>query len=152
MNNAPRMPDRKADDADNIAPGQYEPKGIQPFTKDTKGGKMGKPKTNSSPTSGQGGGPGTYDADKADALTKPKPRAAHISNAPRADNFKGDDGDGGPGTYNAGDSFGNGVPTFTFPPSPKKAAPQISAGPGEYDTGRADSVTKGRPQACNFSQ
>ena len=66
-------------------------------------------------------------------------------------NFMGDDKQG-PGTYDDGNSFGKGVPTFTFPPSPKKKSPETSPGPGSYTPERADSLTKGRNQECSFSQ
>ena len=81
------------------------------------------------------GGPGEYDIDKADALTKPKVAMPAYSKAKKVNNFVGEEALG-PGLYDQRDGFGAGAKTFTFPPSPSKQADRTGKeglGPGSYD-------------------
>lgn len=103
-----------------------------------------------SPTRKEGGGPGTYDTDRAEALTKTKNISPVMSKEPRRNNFMGDD-KMGPGTYDSGDAFGEGAQAFTFPPSPQKKPTQPSPGPGSYSPERAEDQTKNSPQKCSFA-
>lgn len=87
-----------------------------------------------------------YDPERAEALTRTKIVNTVISKEPKRDNYVADPGLG-PGTYDAGDSFGTGAQVFTFPPSPGKEDDRISKiglGPGHYDPERADFVIRTR--------
>ena len=129
----------------NLGPGAYDA-GIQPFTKDVKGGKI-MPKGREPAVQGSHVGPGTYNTIEVQRHT-----TVNMSSSPgrvQRNNFVNED-NMGPGGYDAGGSFGKGTKNFTFPPSPKKSPQGDSGGgPGTYDA--SDSVTKVRPQQCSFA-
>ena len=60
IDQAPRSPERRPSESDNVAPGSYEPTGIQPFDKNAKGVKI-MPKGREMPSPIRDNpGPGTY--------------------------------------------------------------------------------------------
>ena len=130
------------DNDGNLGPGSYEPPEPQVKTFTFHPARQESPDANRRGYAE--GGPGQYDPDRAEGMTKPKVPQPIISKAPRANNFVGDDALG-PGVYDKHDEFGKGVKTFTFPPSPSKQADRTGKdglGPGSYDPEQADRMTK----------
>ena len=84
-------------------------------------------------------GPGAYDPDRADGVTKPKMPNINLGSSPsRPQSFaKGGDVDVAPGQYDDGREFGKDVKSFTIAEKRDQRIPE-SMGPGAYDPDRAD--------------
>ena len=90
-------------------------------------------------------GPGAYDHERADSLTKSKSPNINMGGSPaRPASFaQGGDVNVAPGQYNDGKRFNDNVKSFRIGEKrPEK--PDTNMGPGAYDPERADSLTKSR--------
>ena len=87
-------------------------------------------------------GPGTYDPDRADGVTKPKMPNINMGSSPSRGSFiRRDDTNLGPGQYEDGQGFDRGVKTFTIG---EKRLERIveTMGPGQYSPERGEALTK----------
>ena len=96
-------------------------------------------------------GPGTYDLDRADGVTKIKMPNINMGSSPSRGSFiKKDDANIGPGQYDDGNSFGRNAKTFTI--GEKRTEHIINTmGPGQYSPERGDSITKTRVKTVNIA-
>ena len=88
-------------------------------------------------------GPGAYEPDRADGVTKPKMPNINMGGSPaRPVSFaKGGDVDVAPGQYDDGKRFNDNVKSFKIGEKrPEK--PREGMGPGAYEPDRADTLTK----------
>jgi len=136
----------KPNDVD-IAPGQYDDRSYE-FGRSTKGFIIGeKRETRIEMTAG----PGTYNADRADSLTKTKSPNINLGSSPsRPHSFgRGGDVDVAPGQYeDRSYKFGNDTKGFTIGEK-RETRIERTVGPGEYDMERADNMTKSKsPQVA----
>ena len=94
-------------------------------------------------------GPGAYDHEKADAVTKTKIVNINMGSSPsRPMSFaKGGDFNVAPGQYDDGVRFNSNVKSFTIGTKTETKI-ETSAGPGQYDAERSLSVTKSRSKAA----
>ena len=94
-------------------------------------------------------GPGAYDHEKADAVTKTKIVNINMGSSPsRPMSFaKGGDVNVAPGQYDDGVRFNSNVKSFTIGTKTETKI-ETSAGPGQYDAERSLSVTKSRSKAA----
>ena len=82
----------------------------------------------------------------AEKLTKAKAPSIDLGKSPSrpvSNAVAGSEFQGAPGQYDDGIRFNSGVKPFTIAQKREKAIPR-TAGPGEYDHERADSMTKVR--------
>ena len=96
-------------------------------------------------------GPGAYDPDKADDVTKPKMPNITMGGSPsRPQSFaKGGDINVAPGQYDDGIRFNSDVKGFKI--SEKRETITVETmGPGAYDPDRADGVTKSKMPNINM--
>ena len=96
-------------------------------------------------------GPGAYDPDKADGMTKPKMPNINMGSTPaRPASFaKSGDVDVAPGQYDDGITFNSGVKGFKI--AEKREQRTIETmGPGAYDPDRADGQTKPKMPNINL--
>ena len=87
-------------------------------------------------------GPGTYDADRADGVTRSKMPNINMGSPPAKGSFnKKDDAIIGPGQYNDGRTFGSETKPFI---NGEKRVVRIvkTMGPGEYSPERGDALTE----------
>ena len=94
-------------------------------------------------------GPGQYDADRADTITKPKMANINMGTSPsRPKNLtKSGEFDVAPGQYDDGVRFNSNVKSFKIGEKRQEKV-EMTAGPGQYDAERASSVTKSRTRAA----
>ena len=92
-----------------------------------------------------GMGPGAYDPEKADAITKSKTPNINMGSSPsRPKSFaKEGDIDVAPGQYDDGKRWNSNVKSMTIGQKRETRA-ERTAGPGEYDHEKADAVTKSK--------
>ena len=96
-------------------------------------------------------GPGQYDADRADAITKPKMANINMGSSPsRPQGFhKGGDVDVAPGQYDDGKRWNSNVKSFRIGEKREERI-EMTAGPGQYDAERADAITKTKMANINM--
>ena len=126
----------KANDTD-AAPGQYDD-GIR-FNTGVKSFKIGeKRETRIEQTAG----PGTYEPERADSLTKQKMPNIDLGSSPaRPQSFaKANDTEAAPGKYDDGIRFNSGVKGFKIGEK-RETRIELTAGPGTYEPTRADGQT-----------
>ena len=95
-------------------------------------------------------GPGTYDPDRADGMTKPKVPNINMGSSPsRGSLIKKDDANIGPGQYDDRNyEFGQQTKSFTI--GEKRTERVVETmGPGSYSPERAEGVTK--PKVPNIN-
>ena len=96
-------------------------------------------------------GPGTYDPDRADGVTKPKMPNINMGSSPSRGSFiKKDDANVGPGQYDDGNEFGRNVKTFTIGEKRYERVVE-TMGPGQYSPERADALTKTKIKTVNLA-
>ena len=133
-------------DEANLGPGQYDD-GSKEFGRETKTFTIGEKRTERMVETM---GPGQYQPERADALTKSKVKTVNISSSPaRPASFaKRGDVDVAPGQYDDGIRFNTGTKQFTIREKrPERVVETM--GPGTYDPDRADGVTK--PKTANIN-
>ena len=94
-------------------------------------------------------GPGAYEPDRADGVTKSKMPNINMGKSPaRPVSFaRGGDVDVAPGQYDDGKRFNDGVKSFKI--GEKRAEkPREGMGPGAYSPERSDALTK--PKIANI--
>ena len=96
-------------------------------------------------------GPGTYDIEKGDAITRVRATNINMSSSPARGAYiqKGNDNTA-PGQYDDGRTFGHGTKTFTIGEKRKERARETSLGPGAYSPERADGITRVRTANVNM--
>ena len=96
-------------------------------------------------------GPGEYDHEKADAVTKSKTPNINMGSSPSRPKSlaQGGDVDVAPGQYDDGKRWNSNVKSMTIG---EKRETRITktAGPGEYDPDRADGITKNKIPNINM--
>lgn len=144
MASSPPRPNTFARAADsNVAPGQYDDRNYQ-FGSNSKGFTIGEKRETKI---GGGVGPGTYDVDRAQTVTKTKTTTTiNMASSPgRPSSFaRKTDVDVAPGQYDDRNyQFGSNSKGFTIG---EKRETKIDGGvgPGTYDVDRAQNVTKTR--------
>ena len=96
-------------------------------------------------------GPGTYDPDRADGVTKPKMPNINMGSSPSRGSFiRKDDANVGPGQYDDGNEFGRNVKTFTIGEKRYERVVE-TMGPGQYSPERADALTKTKIKTVNIA-
>ena len=135
---------------ENIGPGAYSDG--KKFGEGIKTFKIGQKREEKI---GGGVGPGQYNPDKAEAVTKPNaPKITFANRSPnRPENFAnaGQVGTAGPGAYDSPMKFGYDVKSFKIGEKrPEKVGEGI--GPGQYSPERAESVTKAKTPVVLFSK
>ena len=96
-------------------------------------------------------GPGAYDPDRADSLTKTRTVNIDMGNSPsRPHSFaQGRDVNVAPGQYDDGKRFNSDVKSFRIGEK-RPERPNTNMGPGAYDPERADSMTKSKTPNINM--
>ena len=96
-------------------------------------------------------GPGMYDPDRANGVTKPKMPNINMGSSPSRGSFiKKDDTNIGPGQYDDGKEFGKDMKTFTI--GEKRYERMVETmGPGQYSPERADALTKTKITSVNIT-
>ena len=97
-------------------------------------------------------GPGEYNHEQADNLTKTKTPNINLGTSPSRPNtiaVSGSEFQGAPGQYDDGIRFNSGVKGFKIGEKKDERIP-VTAGPGEYNHERADNVTKNRTPNINM--
>ena len=90
-------------------------------------------------------GPGEYDTEKADAITRVKTTNVTIDKSARKANLTTDkDSTIGPGQYEEIKKFGEDTTSFRIGEKRTEIIRESSVGPGAYDLERADKVTRTR--------
>ena len=127
-----------------VAPGQYDD-GIR-FNSNVKSFKIGEKREEKIVSTM---GPGAYDFEKADTVTKTKIVNINMGSSPsRPTSFaKGGDVNVAPGQYDDGIRFNSNVKSFKIG-TKSEAKIETTAGPGQYDAERSHSVTKSRSKAA----
>ncbi len=94
-------------------------------------------------------GPGAYDHERADSLTKSKMPNINMGGSP-ARPVKRTDVDVAPGQYDDGMRFNSNVKSFTIG---EKRAERVTEtmGPGSYSPERADMMTKSKTTTVNMA-
>ena len=96
-------------------------------------------------------GPGEYEVEKAEVLTRPTTTTTKISNSPsRPKSFaiQSQINNLGPGSYIDGNIFGKEVKPVYIRARPKEIFQDPTRGPGNYNPELAESVTKPRPKSA----
>ena len=129
----------------DVAPGQYDyGKG---FGEDVPTFKIGEKRPDPAPYNNVG--PGQYNPDVADSVTKQRAPNVNLGSSP-ARPIPRNDVDVAPGQYDYGKGFGEDVPTFKIGEKRPDPAPYNNVGPGQYNPDVADSVTKQRAPNVNL--
>jgi len=136
MGSSPSRPSTFARGGDvNVAPGQYDD-GMR-FNSNVKSFRIGEKRTEILTESM---GPGAYDHERADAVTKTKMPNINMGSSPARATTR-NDVDVAPGQYDDGIRFNSNVKSFRI--GEKRAEKMTeSMGPGAYSPERADTVTK----------
>lgn len=148
MGSSPSRPQSFAKGGDvNVAPGQYDD-GVR-FNSNVKSFKIGEKRTEKIR---DGMGPGAYDPDRADSLTKTKTPNINMGTSPsRPHSFaKGGDVNVAPGQYDFGKKFGEDTKSFRIGEK-REGRVAEGVGPGAYDPDRADGQTKAKHATVDFS-
>ena len=96
-------------------------------------------------------GPGTYDPDRADGVTKPRAANINMGSSPsRGSMIRKDYANIGPGQYDDGKSFGKETKTFTIGEKRYERVVE-TMGPGQYSPERADAMTKTKVTTVNMA-
>ena len=122
----------------DVAPGQYDDG--KRFNSDVKGFRIGEKRVEKIQMTA---GPGEYNHERADSLTKTKMANINMGSSPaRPSSFaKGGDVNVAPGQYDDGKRFNSDVKSFTIGEK-RTTRVETTAGPGTYDVERADAQTK----------
>ena len=144
MGSSPSRPSTFARGGDvNVAPGQYDD-GMR-FNSNVKSFRIGEKRTE---IVTETMGPGAYDHERADAVTKTKMPNINMGSSP-ARAIKRNDVDVAPGQYDDGIKFNSNVKSFRI--GEKRAEKMTeSMGPGAYSPERADAVTKTKTVNINM--
>ena len=135
LGSSPSRPGTFAQGGDvNVAPGQYDHGGK--FGDDTKSFRIGEKRPEKTR---EGMGPGAYDPEKADGMTKSRSPNINLGSSPsRPGSFaQGGDVNVAPGQYDHGGKFGDGAKSFRIGEK-RPERPNDGIGPGAYDPDRAD--------------
>ena len=97
-------------------------------------------------------GPGTYDPDRADGVTKQKIPNVNMGSSPSRGSFiKKDDANLGPGQYDDRNyEFSSNTKSFTIGEKRQEKIVE-TMGPGHYSPERADTVTKTQTKTFNMA-
>ena len=122
----------------DVAPGQYDD-GIR-FNSNVKSFRIGEKRSEKVP---EGMGPGEYEPERAEALTKSKQPNINMGSSPaRPASFtKPGDENLAPGQYNHEKKFGAETKSFRIGEK-RETRTELSAGPGSYEPTKADALTK----------
>ena len=128
----------KKDDA-NLGPGQYDDRNYE-FGAQTKSFTIGEKRQERVVETM---GPGTYDPDRADGVTKAKMPNINMGSSPARGSFtKKDDANLGPGQYDDRNyEFGSQTKSFTIGEKRQERVVE-TMGPGQYSPERGESLTK----------
>ena len=147
MGSSPSRPHSFAKGGDvNVAPGQYDD-GVR-FNSSVKPMRIREKRPEKMR---EGMGPGAYDPDRADAMTKSKIPNINMGTSPsRPQSFaQGGDVNVAPGQYDDGVRFNTNVKNMRIGEKrPEK--PREGMGPGAYDPDRADAMTKSKIPNINM--
>jgi hypothetical protein len=148
MGSSPSRPMSFARGGDvNVAPGQYDDG--QRFNSNVKSFKIGEKREERMTRTL---GPGAYDHEKSDAVTKSKMPNVTMGGSPsRPASFaKGGDVNVAPGQYDDGQRWNSNVKSFKI--GEKRAERAVEGmGPGAYSPERADAMTKPKFISVNLS-
>ena len=88
-------------------------------------------------------GPGLYDIEAGDAVTRVRTTNINMGSSPARGAYiqKGNDNTA-PGQYDDGRTFGHDTKTFTIGEKREMKKVETTAGPGAYSPERADGVTR----------
>ena len=147
MGSSPSRPKSLARGGDvDVAPGQYDDG--QRFNSNVKSMTIGEKRATKVVKTA---GPGEYDHEKADAVTKSKIPNINMGSSPSRPKSlaRGGDVDVAPGQYDDGKRWNSNVKSMTIGEKREERITR-TAGPGQYDPDRADAITKGKIPNINM--
>ena len=121
-----------------VGPGEYDDN--KQFGQDTKSFTIGEKRVFKTVETM---GPGAYDIDRADNITRVRATNINMSASPSRGAYiqKGNDNTA-PGQYDDGRTFGHDTKTFTIGEKRIEKVRETTAGPGAYSPERADGITR----------
>ena len=151
MSKSRARPKSFAKSGDGPAPGQYDDG--KRFNSNVKPMTIGRARPRKVTTDAPGAG--TYQPERAEALTRPKSAALRFDKSPaRARPQPGNSDTTGPGAYDCGKKFGKDIKPITF--GKRRADPprdtDKNPGAGSYNPDAADALTRAKTPGVNMGK